>query len=78
MNVFDWIRSFWKPGDFQIVPKSQNATVIGRITQLTVSNAPTVRPIEERIKELAQKASRRRSKRPQVRRSDGSLRKPKG
>ena len=65
MNVLSWIWSFWRPGDFQVVPKSQNSTV-GRITQLTGSNEPEpVRPIAERLKKLAKKASSRR----QVKRS---------
>ena len=37
MSVWTWIQSFWKPGDFNVVPQSQNATV-GRITQLTDAN----------------------------------------
>lgn len=67
MRVLDWIRSFWLPGDFSVHPPPKSG-----------SNAPTVRPIEERIKDLAQEAGRKRRKPPPVRRSDGSLRKPKG
>ena len=44
--------------------KSQNATVIGRITQLNDANMPdspqAVRPIAERLRKLAKKASGRR------------------
>ena len=91
MGVLGWIQSFWKSGDFAVVPQSQNATVIGRITQLTEQKHSTkykvyvrpietlssfdannqdsphpVRPIAEHIKELKQKADRKRSKRLQV------------
>lgn len=69
--VADWLKKHWRKGDFQVVPLVQNAT--------GGANTPaTMRPIEERIKELAQQAAKKRRKPPQVRRSDGSLRRPKG
>ena len=50
--------------------KSQNATVIGRITQLTDANVAdslqAVRPIAERLKKLAKKAYGRRQVAPKT------------
>ena len=73
--VSDWLKKHWRRGDFQVVPLCTQKDIVGRITKLTCSNEqitqPTeqnastyckepVRPIAERIKTLADKASRKR------------------
>ena len=57
MSVWNWIQSFWKPGDFAVVPQSQNSTVVGRITQLTCANEQKHSIATNTSKDLWQKQS---------------------
>lgn len=67
MSVLNWIRSFWLPGDFAVIQKDTGG----------VNEPHPVRPIEERIKILQEKATQKRRK-PVKRRSGVSTRKPTG
>ena len=62
MKVWDWIRSFWQPGDFEVVPQcihtDTTMPIVGKVVPLT----GTPRPIAERLKRLADMAAKKRRK----------------